>query len=537
LPQSYSSKRLRDQAKSEAWDALPDSHFEQIGIERETAKDLQRQIQGTLVLPGDASYDQDRLIFNPIFNEYPTAILYCATEADVAVGLGYARAAGVGFAVRAGGHSTAGFSTTNGVLIDVSALDACLVNPMPPIPTVTVGPGCSFGRLDQTLNGYGLHVPGGECPDVCVGGYIQGGGYGFTSVSFGMSCDNVLALKVMLWDGSIIVADPQQNADLFWAMRGGTGGNFGVLLSAVYRLRPLGQVFGWALAWPLFGAGAVAAATNVMLLLQKSYMINSICGSDMTIQVSLCYQNQLYPNQPPPPNAPLQPYLMVRGLYIGPEAQGRALIQPLATLPGCIQQWQQSDSFLKMNDLLLNYPQSMPPLSQMPFEDKSSRYVSRDLSPTEWGSLLGYFATSPVNMAYGYLEFYGGAINAADPWTNAFVHRTSAFNLVMDVFWLANADRKTCEDWLFGWNALVEPMWNGEVYQNYCSVVVPDYAQNYWGPTAYPVLQAVKAKYDPRTLFAFRQGIKPSSATPAAPAWLLAALAAPIDYGGGAGPG
>jgi len=92
-----------------------------------------------------------------------------------------------------------------------------------------------------------VHTPGGGCPDVCVGGYMQGGGYGFTSREFGMNCDNVVEFHMMLADGSIVVANPNQNRNLFWAVRGGTGNNFGVLLSVTYKLYSLYNVWGWGL--------------------------------------------------------------------------------------------------------------------------------------------------------------------------------------------------------------------------------------------------------------------------------------------------
>lgn len=534
MPVSYSHKKHRDARLHAAWDALPDSHFDGLGVPRAAAKATLAAMQGRLVLPGDDSYDQDRLLFNPLFNDYPVAIAFCATEADVTVVLAFARGLDLGFTVRSGGHCTAGFSSGSGVLLDVSALTSLVIDPLGLV--ATVGCGVKFGAFFQTLDAYGLHVPGGECPDVCVGGYVQGGGYGFTSVSFGMNCDNVLALRVMLADGAIVTASNAHNADLFWAMRGGTGGNFGVLLAVLYRLRPLGSVWGWAIAWPLDSLSGIAEASQALMLLQANYMRASICGADMTIQVSLCWQNWIDPTAPqPPPNTPLRPYLMARGLYLGDPAQGQALIRPLAALPGAILQWMQSASFLKMNDMLLNYPQGMPPIDVMPFEDKFSRYVSRDLTSAEWTQMLGYFAAAPANSAYGYLEFYGGAINSADPWLNAFSHRSCAFNLVMDVFWYENVDRKAREDFLLGWNKMVSAYWDGEIYQNYCNIVVPDYAANYWGP-AYSLLQAIKAKYDPETAFAFRQQVEPPppGQVPTGPASLLAALARPIDYGAAA---
>ena len=518
MPANHSNKRLRDTARFEHWDCLPDSHFDGIGLPRQQARAVQAQLHGHLVFKGDPTYDADRQIFNPLFDAYPGVIAFCQTEADVALALQLGQVLPGGFRLRSGGHSTAGYSTSNGVVIDVSALNQVTVDPVQLI--ATVGPGCNFGKLYQELEAYGLHVPAGECPDVCVGGFVQGGGYGFTSVSFGLNCDNVIAFRVMLADGTIVRADASTNPDLFWALRGGTGGNFGIVLTVAYQLRPLAAVTGWALTWPLTSPTAIAQAANAMMLLQSSYMLNSICGPNMNMQVSLCFQNWIDPSQPaPPPGTPLQPYFMVRGMWLGNLSALAPLLQPLQALPGCITQWIAQGTFSSLNEKLLNYPQGMPLLDQMPFEDKSSFYLEQPLTLAQWSALLTLFAGAPNNMAYGYGEFYGGAINAVPTYDTAFVHRSAAMNLVMDVYWLLNKDRAACEAFLAAWNQMLDPLSNGESYQNYPNAADLNYVQHYWGP-AYPILQLIKAKYDPDNAFAFPQQV-----------WAPPGLGAPSDPG------
>lgn len=528
---SHSAKRISDAARFARWDALPDSHFDGIGLPRPQAQAVQSQLHGHLVFKGDPTYDSDRQLFNPMFDAYPGVVAFCLTEADVALALQLGQVVPGGFCLRSGGHSTAGYSTGNGVLIDVSALNNVSVDPVRQI--ATVGPGCNFGKLYQELETYGLHVPAGECPDVCVGGFVQGGGYGFTSVSFGLNCDNVLSFRVMLADGSIVAADAQTNADLFWALRGGTGGNFGIVLTVTYSLRPLAAVTGFALAWPLTSASEIAQAATAMMALQTSYMRTSICGPMMNLQVSLCFQNWLDPSQPaPPPGTPLQPYFMVRGMWLGNLAALGPLLAPLQALPGCITQWVMQGTFRTLNKQLLNYPQSMPMLDQMPFEDKSSFYIDQDLTLAQWAGLLTLFAGAPNNMAYGYGEFYGGAINAVPTYDTAFVHRGAALNMVMDVYWLLNKDRAACEGFLAAWNAALAALSNGESYQNYPNAADLNYVQRFWG-AAYPVLQIIKAKYDPGNAFAFAQQVwaQPGVGAlvdPGVPKAVAAALAQPV---------
>lgn len=526
----FSHGNLRDRALFERWEGLAASLFDRIPIER--LKAAQRQLVGHIVLPGDPKYDSDRKLFNPVFNAYPSAIVYCAVDSDVAIALRLARDSAVPFTVRSGGHCTAGFSAGSGVLIDVSNLDDVYVDVGAEI--AHVGAGCDFQKLNSALSLSGLHVPGGECPDVCVGGYVQGGGYGFTSVTFGMNCDNVIDMRVVLADGRIVVASRSSNADLWWAMRGGTGGNFGILLSVRYRLRPLADCFGWALIWPLQAGRDVENATAALMALQGGYMLDKLPRS-LNIQVSLCWQPGIGPEKADV----AQPFLMVRGLYVGTQSDGEAAIRPLQQLPGAITQWTRMDTFDDLNTRLLNVPFGMPWFdgtpTTMPFEDKASRYVTRALSPAEWRGLLDYFVSSPNEYSYFYMEFYGGAINSPTEYDNAFVHRRSAFNAVLDVLWFDPADREPCRRFLDGWIRYMAPIWNGEIYQNYPRLDQPDYGACYWGH-AQRDLYRVKQKYDPDGAFTFAQQVRapgstPHGPAPEGPAWLQDAIEQPIAHG------
>lgn len=532
----FSRKQRRDRALFQQWDGLPHSAFRR--IPRARLKQVQAGLQGWIVLPGNPDYDKDRQLFNPVFNAYPVMIVYCVVETDVAIALQLAQEFVLPFTVRSGGHCTAGFSAGPGVLIDVSNLDSVTVDSATNV--ATAGTGCPFGTLDSTLSNYGLHVPGGECPDVCIGGYMQGGGYGFTSVTFGMNCDNVLDMRVMLADGSIVTANASVNSDLWWAMRGGTGGNFGILLSVRYQLVALQQVFGWALIWPLQTPTDMQNATNALLTLQSQYMGPNL-SAQLNIQVSLCFQPGMSADATP--SVPEQPYLMVRGLYVGTQAQGQAAIQALCDLPGATLQWTEMDTFAQVNVDLLNKPYGMPYLpeaSPMPCEDKASRYVSVPLSADQWTAVLELYIQAPNPITYFYMEFYGGAINAYPQYPalgNAFVHRTSLYNAVMDVFWFNDSERPAAQAFLQDWMNLMTPAWNGEIYQNYPRLNEPNYAQAYWGD-AQAGLYAVKCKYDPGHAFTFEQEVPPlmppgHGVGPIIilPPWLQSALNQPIVRG------
>jgi len=464
--------------------------------------------QGTLVYPGDPAYENDRQIFNPAFQGFPKLIAYCAAESDVAWCLSTAQQNGWAVVCRSGGHSTAGFSTIDGgMLIDVSGfnfaqIDWIFPTPSGGAPPVIVGPGTPFATLNSYLSEYGLHIPGGGCGDVCMGGYMQGGGYGFTSREFGMNCDNVIGLSMMLADGQVVIADPQTNGDLFWAVRGGTGNNFGVLVGATYQTHVLPSVWGVWLQWPM------TTAAQALVLMQTSYM-QSGAPSNFGYMTILAEQNGT-------------PVLMMRAMYDGTEDDLMQIIAPLLAIPGAGPPpgfpLLGSGTYFDMNTALLETPYDIPQLpsgSAMGWgEDKQAGYIPTTtvLRQTDWQSILDYYLTgSSIPGRILVIEPYGGAINQVPVGANAFVHRDKSMDIFVDVFWdpVAIAGKLEAESWLNGFTNLLANYVDGSVYQNYPRRTITDYTTAYWGD-AYATLQQVKSKYDPTNFFTFPQAIQPA---------------------------
>ena len=228
---------------------------------------LERAIHGQVVVPGDADYDLASQQANPAFVRKPRLVVYCETPGDVRQSLAFARRLDLAVRCRSGGHSTAGYSVADGcMVIDTSRMRYVHVSDEAEVPIAHVGAGSDWGYVNAVLDSFGLHVPGGGCESVCVAGFMQGGGYGYTSRMYGMNCDNVVAVKVMLADGRILVADERRNVPLFWAVRGGTGGNFGVLLEISYRLHRTRPLWDFGLRW------RIEDAPRAILAIQDGYM-------------------------------------------------------------------------------------------------------------------------------------------------------------------------------------------------------------------------------------------------------------------------
>jgi len=523
-----SKKAVRDAELIAEWRTHDDAQFAKVGMSRAELEELLTDFNGEIIMPWSPRYNAERRLYNPVFDPFPPAIFICKTRADAQT-IVRATTRGIPrpFTVRSGGHCTAGFSAGGSFLIDVSHLNGVTIDM--DAMTATVGCGCEMQAFIREMDLYGVHVPVGECDNVCVGGFMQGGGYGFTSCIYGMNSDNVRSVEVALGNGVIVTANRQTNSDLFWAVRGGTGGNFGIVLSVTYNLVNVGKFYGWSVVWPLATATDRANAANALLLFQRNFMRTAPAG--FSSQVSFCFQ----PSDPSGGGGPLTPWLLVRGAYNGPANNPQHVIQPLIDLPGAIFQYGIVGTFRYLNDkVLLSKPYPVPIIpNPMPNEDKQAFYIARNLTLAEYRSILDWFVTAPDTWSYAYFEVYGGAINAYPVEDSAFIHRDVAFSACLDVFWQTEAQRPAAEQFLSQWVDLMTPLSNKRVYQNYPSLAVPDYRAAYWGP-ALDALIAVKAKYDPQNFFNFAQMVSPyPGRKPVRPTWppaVVTALQQPIVY-------
>jgi FAD/FMN-containing dehydrogenase len=270
-------RHLNNQMRAAQWVNISEGEFAKFHMTREQAQNIQATFDGKLVFPGDPDYDQDRKLSNPAFQKYPVLIAYCVSESDVRTILHLCQGKlreklnphlTLPLVVRSGGHSTAGYSAIDGgVILDTSQLDSVFVDPQH--RRLHAGPGAEFKILWDALDRYGFAVTAGVCPDVRVGGYMQGGGYGWNARMFGMNCDNVMEVEVMLADGSVVLANETTNCDLYYAVCGGTGNNFGVLLHVTYQVYPLKYIHGFSIVWDVSTDEGAANGAVALDLLQR----------------------------------------------------------------------------------------------------------------------------------------------------------------------------------------------------------------------------------------------------------------------------
>lgn len=210
---------------------------------------LATAVRGEIVQPGDASYDAARTVYNAMIDRRPRLILRCTDVADVIAGVNFARDNNVLLAIRGGGHNGPGLGTCDdGLVLDLAPMNGIRIDPEQ--RTARVEGGAKLGDLHHASQAFGLATPSGIISTTGVGGITLGGGIGHMTRQFGLAIDNLLEADVVLADGRFVTASESQNADLFWALRGG-GGNFGVVTSFVFKLHPAGMVYAGPMLWPL----------------------------------------------------------------------------------------------------------------------------------------------------------------------------------------------------------------------------------------------------------------------------------------------
>lgn len=464
---------------------------------------LMNAVSGPFYLPGDAGYPAATAQSDPLFKRNPIAVAMCRNVADVQACVRWCNELGVSATFRSGGHSTAGFSVLDDTLtVDLSGLQDIVIDDT--ARTATVGSGVNFERLNAALDTHDLHVPGGGCGTVCVAGYMQGGGYGFTSRCFGMNCDHVSEVEFVTAKGEVQIANATTNTDLFWAFRGGSGGNFGVLTRITYMLHPLTEIWGFGLTWDLDDA---AAALSVM---QAEFMRG---GPDV-----IGYMTFIMPRLDPT-TKDYKLGLFMRGVCIAGRDKGMALLAPLVKTGGILD-LDRMGSYAFLNGFLLAdlEPQDLGSI----YELKVSNYIDKKLLPTDWKDVVAIMKASPKTRAANantlVLEPYGGRIDEVSARTdNAFIHRNVDMNMVIDSFYGPASEEPGARTWLERFRDFLRGPTghsNMQVYQNYPEAGLPDWDKAYFAE-ALPRLQRIKWNIDgpteayPRGFFAYPQSLTP----------------------------
>jgi FAD/FMN-containing dehydrogenase len=461
--------------------------------------DLAGMLSGTLVLPSNSAYASGKLLFNEQFDGInPAAIAFCATPTDVQRCVGFARDHGITVAARSGGHSYGGYSLTSGLVIDVTRMAGITVGSP---SSATVGAGAHLIDVYDTLGNAGVLLPGGSCPTVGIAGLTLGGGIGVFDRLFGLTCDNLRSVEMVLADGRLVTASPGANPDLFWACQGGGGGNFGIVTSFEFGVHPIPPDislftldFPWAAAQEVLGAWQHWITTIPDALWSNCQLLAS--GSGFNARVAGVFAGDtgalstaLAPFLSAVPAAPTYQ-------FVGPESYLNAMFIEA----GCEGQ--------SVGECHLPTQTPDGTLSRSAFAAKST-FVVDPLSSAGLGSVVNA-VTSSQQVAPGVgaaflFDSYGGWINAVAPSATAFVHRNALAGIQMTANWGSGSEPSSSASWLAQAASDVAPYTSG-AYQNYIDPTLSDWQHAYYGANLARLVK-VKASVDPDDFFHFAQSI------------------------------
>lgn len=455
---------------------------------------LGKSLTGRLLMPDDYAYAFAAMPNNARWSGVlPKAIARCADARDVQACLAWARDNDMPFAIRSGGHSYAGYSTTDGLLIDLKGLKGARIDLEN--GTATLQGGVNNEGSAEALRRVPFTIPSGRCPTVGVGGLVLGGGWGFAATHAGMTCDSLLSTEVVLASGETITASETEASDLFWAARGGGGGNFGVHTAFTFKLRPVHDVVTFNIFWPS-GKGV-----EMMTLLQDIQLSNP---------TTISMRSKLTPetNVGFPGIETLGAQTL--GIYWGKESDLREILQPAFALLeprsaeiNTMHYWSARD-YLVTDDPTGFYEIRANYISER-FDGEALEAMTRWMSKWPGGSVR------QINM--GVFFAAGGAVKNRRFDETAYVHRDCNFLFEMETT-CGPLDSPEVVDrqrgWLRDYVADMQRFLLPSAYVNFPNRDQPNWQQAYYGRN-FERLQQVKKRYDPDNVFRFHQSIPPAA--------------------------
>jgi FAD/FMN-containing dehydrogenase len=450
--------------------------------------ELQTSFRGEIVRPDDAGYDEHRKVWNGSIDRRPALIARCTGVADIRAAVRLARSQDLLVAVRGGGHSFPGLSVCDdGMLIDLGLMKGIRVDPEG--RTARVQAGVLLGELDRETQEFGLAVPSGIVTHTGVAGLTLGGGIGWVMRKYGLTIDQLLSVDVVTANGELVRASEDQNADLFWGVRGG-GGNFGIVTEFEFKLNPVGPyVMAGPVFWPMEDASEV-------LRFYRDWIAD--CPDEL---MTIAVQRRAPALPIVPPDLVGKLVVAVVACYAGPVEDGERVVRPLKEFGSPVLDLCRPKPFLEHQRMFdPSYPHGWS------YYVRSCDVAALDDDVIDIVVEHGRRITSPVTSVA--LWQMGGAVGRIDDGATAFNGRQAGFTFningnskTADGF---DAERQWARDY---WSALAPH--HTSVYVNFLMEEGEERVRQAYGAGKYDRLKALKRKYDPTNFFTLNQNIKP----------------------------
>jgi FAD/FMN-containing dehydrogenase len=454
----------------------------------EIIEKLRSRTKGRIVLPGDPNYDEVRKIWNAMIDRRPAVIVQCAGADDVPPAISFARENGLEISIRGAGHNIAGNALCdNGLMIDFSNMRNVRVDAAK--RRAYVEPGATLADFDAAVQKQGLATPVGINSTTGISGLTLGGGFGWLTGKYGMTIDNLISADVITADGKKLRASENENADLFWALRGG-GGNFGVVTRYEFKLHPVGpEILAGLLVFPFKQAKQV--------LTQYREFIKSV-PEDLSVWA-------VFRQAPPllflPKDVHGKEVVVLAVFYAGDVTQGKELIEPLRRFGDPHGEHigaQPYTEWQKAFDALLT------PGARNYWKSHNLTVLSNGVLDT----VIDFAGRMPSPQCEIFIGLLAGAANRVPADSTAYAHRDAKFVLNVHARWDQAADDKRCISWAREFFESSAPYASGSVYVNFMTGDEGDRITSAYGANYHRLVQ-IKRRYDPENIFHLNQNIKP----------------------------
>ncbi|MCC6396801.1 MAG: FAD-binding oxidoreductase [Bacteroidetes bacterium] len=434
-------------------------------------------------MPDDAGYDKARALFYSWIDRKPAIIVRAADADDVARAITFAREQGIELAVRSGGHSIAGHSTSEGgIVLDVSEMRAMEIDAA--ARTTWAGSGITAGEYTNAAAAYGLATGFGDTGSVGVGGITLGGGVGFLVRKYGMTIDELLAADIVTANGQLLRTDEKNHPDLFWAIRGG-GGNFGVATRLKFRLREVDRILGGILMLPATPDVLVSFLDEAEAAPEELSVIANVMSA------------------PPMPFIPAEHHgkiiVMAMMVYAGAIEAGERVLAPFRKLAKPI-----ADMLRPMK-----YPEMYQGEGQHPVAASVRSLFIDAVDRSVAETVLGHLQASTASMAVSQIRVLGGAMARVSADATAFAHRDRRMMVNVAALYERRDESATHDAWVTRLAGALQGN-DRSVYVNFLGDEGSARVRDAYPGATWDRLCAIKKRYDPDNFFRSNQNILPS---------------------------
>jgi FAD/FMN-containing dehydrogenase len=449
---------------------------------------IRTTIQGRVLTPDDADYEAARQIWNAMIDRRPALIVQVATAEDVVPAIKFARENALEISVRGAGHNIAGNAVCNGgLMIDFSQMRAVRVDPGKKIACVS--PGATLADLDSATQQHGLATPVGINSTTGIAGLTLGGGFGWLTRKYGMTIDNLIAADVVTADGQKLRASEKENADLFWALRGG-GGNFGIVTEFEFALHHVGpQIFAGLVVFPFAQAKQV---------LTRYRQFADSAAEDLNVWVVL---RQAPPLPFLPQNVHGKEVVVLPTFYAGTLAEGQKLMERLRGLGDVLGEHVGAQPYVE-------WQKAFDPLLAPGARNYWKSHNFTELRDGALDAIIEYAGKLPSPHCEIFIGHIAGVANRVPPGAMAYAHRDAKFVLNVHGRWDSPTGDAGCIQWARAFFNASAPYASAGAYVNFMTEEESPRVAAAYGAN-YDRLVQIKKRYDPENIFHLNQNIKP----------------------------